>query len=152
MKVRATAIIIDGEKVLLVKHRRRGLSYWAFPGGQVKESETIIDALKREIAEETGLEIEPGRLLYVAETIDPEMAGVHTVNLFFLAQPKSKLKEPVGPIPGEHLDVPKFTPINDLPNLELYPDIADMIRISYETEFREEGLYLGNLWSKTKKT
>jgi ADP-ribose pyrophosphatase YjhB (NUDIX family) len=50
------AIILDKEeKFLLVRHR--GTTQWYLPGGQVNAKETLIEALKREIREETGIMI-----------------------------------------------------------------------------------------------
>ena len=43
----------DG-RILLIKSPRRG---WEFPGGQVEEGENLIEALKREIREEAGVEV-----------------------------------------------------------------------------------------------
>lgn len=51
----ARVILIDGEKVFLVKHRYGDL--WVFPGGGVKKGEEIEDVAKREVYEESGLEI-----------------------------------------------------------------------------------------------
>ena len=38
---------------------------WSTPGGRVEPGESPLDALKREVLEESGLEIEPGELLGV---------------------------------------------------------------------------------------
>ena len=46
-------------KILLVRHNARG---WTYPGGVVETGENLINALKREIMEETGIEITVGRL------------------------------------------------------------------------------------------
>jgi len=151
MKVRVAAIITKSESILLVKHCRRGLSYWAFPGGSVQESETIVDALRRELLEETGLSIETGHLLYVVETIDPSRTGVHTINLFFLANVIGEIGDLAGqPSPGEHLDVPEFVPLAEMSKLELYPDIGELVKRSIKNRFHEGCKYLGNLWSENK--
>ncbi|MCZ7673966.1 MAG: NUDIX domain-containing protein [Chloroflexi bacterium] len=42
----------------------RGDSYFVVPGGGVEEGETVIEAAHREAAEETGLQIELGGLLW----------------------------------------------------------------------------------------
>ncbi|MCM1578687.1 MAG: NUDIX domain-containing protein [Ruminococcus sp.] len=50
-------------KILLVKHNRRG---WTLPGGVVENGENLIDALKREVMEETGIEVTVERLFCVS--------------------------------------------------------------------------------------
>jgi heptosyltransferase-2 len=52
------AVIKDNNKILIVK-RKEGIhaGKWAFPGGIVKDSETIGEALEREVKEETNLKI-----------------------------------------------------------------------------------------------
>ncbi len=50
----AGGIIINlKNKILLVCNK---LGYWTFPRGHIEESENILDAAKREIKEETGIE------------------------------------------------------------------------------------------------
>ncbi|WP_066371308.1 NUDIX domain-containing protein [Herbidospora mongoliensis] len=58
------AIIRDTEGRLLLIQRGHPPSegLWSLPGGRVEEEETDTDALRREIREETGLEIEVGAL------------------------------------------------------------------------------------------
>jgi len=46
----------DDGKVLLIRSQRRG---WEFPGGVVERGERIIDGLKREVFEESGIVCEP---------------------------------------------------------------------------------------------
>ena len=50
--VSSGGIIIKNNKILLVSHGSFG---WSFPKGKLKRNETIINACKREIKEETGL-------------------------------------------------------------------------------------------------
>lgn len=56
----------QGGKVLLVRSPRRG---WEFPGGQVEEGETLIEALQREIQEESGVTASIGALVGVYSNI-----------------------------------------------------------------------------------
>ena len=50
----------DHGRVLLI--RRRDNQHWEPPGGVLELAETIHDGLRREVREETGLDIEPGPL------------------------------------------------------------------------------------------
>lgn len=57
-----------GSELLLVKHKgQNGQPYfgWALPGGGMEPGEMIVDALKRELLEETGVVAEIGKLLFV---------------------------------------------------------------------------------------
>lgn len=50
----AGIVINEKDEVLMVKTHNAG---WVFPGGQVEVGENVIDAVKREILEEAGIEI-----------------------------------------------------------------------------------------------
>jgi 8-oxo-dGTP diphosphatase len=58
-------------------------SIWSMPGGKIKYGEPVIEALEREIFEETGLRIISPQLIGYAETIKD---GKHYVSLNFQAQ------------------------------------------------------------------
>ena len=65
--VAVSALITNASgEVLLVRSPRRG---WECPGGQVEEGETLIEALRRETREESGVEIEVGALVGVYSSI-----------------------------------------------------------------------------------
>src|SRR3972149_1501849 len=77
------AIIVDDKGRLFLSRRgplaknERGL--WEFPGGSVEFGEKLTDALKREMLEEYGIEIEVRHLLDVADHILPD-EGQHWVS------------------------------------------------------------------------
>jgi mutator protein MutT len=57
--VTACAVIFnDKREVLLLKHRFRVGSGWGLPGGFMEQGEQPIDALRRELREEIGLEVD----------------------------------------------------------------------------------------------
>ncbi len=53
-------------KILLIRSPRRG---WEFPGGQVEKGENLIEALQREIQEESGVTTSIGSLVGVYSNI-----------------------------------------------------------------------------------
>ena len=62
--VSAGAIVLnDRDEVLLVKDVRKDA--WTFPGGIIVEGEGVLDGVKREVLEETGIQVEVGELFCV---------------------------------------------------------------------------------------
>jgi 8-oxo-dGTP diphosphatase len=62
--VTAGAVITDNQgRVLLLKHRFRPGTGWGMPGGFMQEGEQPAEALRRELREEIGLEVEKVELL-----------------------------------------------------------------------------------------
>ena len=54
--VSAAGVVYKDGKVLLIRSERRG---WEFPGGIVEQGEALLDGLRREIFEESGISVEP---------------------------------------------------------------------------------------------
>jgi 8-oxo-dGTP diphosphatase len=66
--VAVTAFIKNkaADKFLVVKRHAGEVAYpgkWAFPGGKVEKGQTLMEALRREVQEEVGLEIEDSKRL-----------------------------------------------------------------------------------------
>jgi ADP-ribose pyrophosphatase YjhB (NUDIX family) len=75
--VTAAAIITDGRgRVLLLKHRFRPGSGWGLPGGFIETGEQPEAALRRELREEIGLEVEELKLFAVRAFKKPKQVEI----------------------------------------------------------------------------
>lgn len=79
----AAIIINNKDEILLLDHVLRATSSWGIPGGFLEFVEQPESAIKREIREETGLELEDVKL-YSVRTINRHL------EILFLAKPKGK--------------------------------------------------------------
>ena len=85
------AIVLDGDRVLLVKRAHEPLKgEWSVPGGAVDVGETLEEAIRREVREETCLDIEVGPIVDVLDRIryDPDgRVKFHYVLVDFVCRP-----------------------------------------------------------------
>jgi 8-oxo-dGTP diphosphatase len=84
-RIRAAVALHGPQGVLLVRHQKQDRSYWLLPGGGVEFGESATAAARRELLEETGLEVEVDELMYVAESMAPDQSR-HVVHLVFRAR------------------------------------------------------------------
>lgn len=77
----------DKGEILLIKNPKFG-DFWTIPGGHIELNETAEDALKREIMEETGLEMKNIEPISFSEAINPEFfyKKKHFIYLNYLAK------------------------------------------------------------------
>ena len=77
------AILRDGRLLLVKRLRAPEAGTWSLPGGKVDFGEPVADAVRREIREEVGLEIELVRPLGLVELIG--LDDQHWVSPIYLA-------------------------------------------------------------------
>lgn len=89
----ADCVIFHGDAVVLVKRKYNPFKgQYALPGGAVEIGETVEDACRREMREETGLDVRNLRLIGVYSKPDRDPRG-HTVSIAYLADADvSKIK------------------------------------------------------------
>jgi 8-oxo-dGTP diphosphatase len=83
------AVIVDGDgRVLLTKRSIPPFQdLWVMPGGKIDLGEPILEALKREVHEEVGLEVEIEGLIDVFEHLTPGEENCHFVILYYRCRP-----------------------------------------------------------------
>lgn len=83
--ISVVAVIIDDDQRVLLT--RRNISpfhdQWVMPGGKIDLGEPILEALKREVHEEVGLEVEIEGLIDVFEHLTPGEENCHFVILYY---------------------------------------------------------------------
>lgn len=85
----ASALVVDEEGRLLLARRAAEVEHgkWDLPGGFVEEGEHPLDAVVRELREETGLEIEPTRFFGIwMDWYGSGPEARSTLNLYWLAR------------------------------------------------------------------
>lgn len=96
-RVVAFAVVRDGGHWLMLRHRRHGRVHWEIPGGHVDAGESLEDAARREVLEETGVDVVVRGLL---GTLVHEWAERRSrwLTTFFDAAPAGGARSPV---PGD---------------------------------------------------
>ena len=128
----AAGAVIDRRGRLLLGQRpadKAWAGWWELPGGKIEFGETAIEAVAREVREETGCEIEVIGLIDVVDRIDP---GSHYVLADYAARWISG-----EPRPGDDADRARFFAPDALEPLDLWSEtvrvIAQARRILHES-------------------
>jgi ADP-ribose pyrophosphatase YjhB (NUDIX family) len=70
------AVVWRGDRVLLIRRGRPPrLGQWSLPGGGQQVGETLIEAVAREVLEETGLQVEQVRFITTIDLIERDTVG-----------------------------------------------------------------------------
>ena len=66
--LRCSAVVVRQGAVLLI-HRTSGADHWTLPGGTPRPGESMAACARREVREETSLNVDPARVAFVLEVI-----------------------------------------------------------------------------------
>jgi ADP-ribose pyrophosphatase YjhB (NUDIX family) len=135
MRVEVRAVVLVDGRLVITEETRQGEPHAALPGGRVERWETLHEALVREVEEETGLLVEPGRLLYVAEVVS--RFKLHDVNLVFLAGIR------------ERPDGARIRLVDPALAGGVRPPILAEIARDLEAGWPDQPRWLGNVWDSS---
>jgi 8-oxo-dGTP diphosphatase len=107
----AAALIFDEQKRALLVRRNYSRHAWVLPGGAVEAGESVVDAVVREVLEETGLVVEPERVTGIYH--EPQHPAGDFLHFAFLCRRLDSTVDPRIP-PDELSDWGFFGPA-DLP-------------------------------------
>jgi ADP-ribose pyrophosphatase YjhB (NUDIX family) len=122
MRVRAGAILIQNDKILLAEHHKKNDSYFVLPGGTVDPRETIEETLIREIKEEAGLSVTVKKLVLVHQFVDKKSR--QDVQFIFQVLLKGgHLKETINQVMDPALKSLQWINLKDFEKTKFKPDI-----------------------------
>jgi 8-oxo-dGTP diphosphatase len=118
----ASGLIVQDGKVLLIRRAKEPYKdHWSLPGGGIERGERIRDTVRREVREETGLEVDVGRVAgYREEILGPNEH--YLVLAFHCTITGGRLRA------GDDATECAFVDPNDLARLRTTPALEDVFR------------------------
>jgi 8-oxo-dGTP diphosphatase len=146
-RIRVSALLGWRGRILLCRHEKPGREYWLLPGGGVNSGESLVDALRRELAEEIGIHdlIPFEGPIAIVDSIAPvrSFAAKHVVHIIFSGDLGGRSLEAVtsadAAVRGHRL----FTQ-GELDEVVLHPPIQ---RFLARWRPGDPTVYLGPLWA-----
>jgi 8-oxo-dGTP diphosphatase len=145
-RIRVSAILRWQGRVLLCRQEKPGKEYWLLPGGGVDGGESLIEALRRELREELGVEadVQFEGPVAIVDSIAPQrsFAAKHVVHIIFAGDLGERSLERVSSqdaaVRGHRLFA-----VSELDEIVLHPPIQRFL-----TRWRpgDPVVYLGPLW------
>ncbi len=130
-------VVLSDQRVLLIRRGKQPLvGRWSIPGGTVEWGETLEQALVREMAEETGLEVEPQELLTVFDWIERE--GDRVVFHYVIADYLCRCLSGTARAGSDALELRWVGP-EELEQLDLTAKALDVVQEAFRRGLASEG-------------
>lgn len=128
--VTADLVILAGSRenreILLIQRDHDPFAgTWALPGGFVDENEDLPDAARRELKEETGVDVDELRQVGAFGKPGRDPRG-HVITVAYVVE----LPDKPGALPGDDAREVAWYPLEDLPEMAF--DHADILRAALE--------------------
>lgn len=139
-RARVGVVVLNGNNILLVRNTKQNPPTFHLPGDVVKVSETLEEAAKRAAKEQTGLDVELQKLLYVRDDLSENKQRIDIIFLGLL-KPEQNLQNP------ENANVKvDWVNIDVLQSMNLQPDILkECILADYKKNFKVNARYISKI-------
>ena len=136
-------LIEDGNKILLQNRIKEDWKGYTLPGGHVEKGESFVDAVKREIKEETGLVIKKPKLVGVKQF--PIEHGRYVVFLF-------KTNKFTGTLESSLEGKMEWIEYNDIKNINTVDDFEELLKVMNSMKYSEfQYIVKKNIWKVVLK-
>ena len=136
--VRVTGILVEDNQILLVQQKLSEKRNWSLPGGKLERGETIEQGLIREMKEETGLDVEIVRMLYLCDVAASSNKILHIT--FLLKRKSGEIELPSNEFDENPIRDVRFVPVSELTDYGFSEKFTQIIA----EEFPNAGSYAGD--------
>jgi mutator protein MutT len=136
INIRVTGVLINNNKILLLKQETDTKRKWSLPGGKVEVGELLEKALIREMKEETGLDVDIGDLLYVCDNI---MLDKHVLHITFLCTEKDGKLGATEGLDTRKIESVEYVEISKLVEMGFSEKFVSLVK----DNFSNRGKYMG---------
>jgi 8-oxo-dGTP diphosphatase len=117
----ASGLIVQDGKVLLIQRGKDPYKgYWSLPSGGIEPGERLRETVKREVREETGLEVEVGVIAGYREEVEP--GNYYVIPAFFCRIIGGELRA------GDDAAAVEFVDPSEIAQRLIVPALLDVFR------------------------
>uniref|UniRef100_UPI004057A5AA NUDIX domain-containing protein n=1 Tax=Acetatifactor sp. TaxID=1872090 RepID=UPI004057A5AA len=136
--IRVTGIVIENNKLLIVKQNLSKSREWSLPGGRLERGETLEQGIKREMKEETGLDVEIVKLLYLCDVETSDNTVLHIT--FLLKRNGGEITLPTNEFDENPIHDVRFVSIEGLAHY----GFSEKFILQVKQDFPNFGNYVGD--------